>query len=532
MPTWRLLDTGARSAAENIALDRALLDLRSRDAIPDTVRFLKFSQPAVLVGRHQATAQEIREDYCHRHGIEVNRRITGGGAIFVDPAQICWEVIAGRDGLCGRLMRGGRLADLTELICEAVVTGLAQLGVNASFRPRNDIEASGRKLSGTGGAYEGDAFLFQGTLLTQLDLETMFRALRVPTEKLEAHELESAAERVVGLASLIGDPPQPVAIKEALAGGFEEAFGVRLEAGELTSPEQSLLEACLPRFQSGEWVDDISHPPHANTVLRSVHKGAGGIIRAAAAIDWQRRAIKSVLFTGDFFLSPARALYDLEACLKDLRFEEAAGQITRFFASNRPETLALGPDDFWQALKGCLDKCDYPAMGIPADDADSIHLVGGASLAETVAAATVLLLPYCAKDRECHLRHQDGCDECGDCSVGDAYGLAGRHGLSPVTVQSYEHLVEVLSSCQNAGATSFIGCCCQAFLAKRHRTFSTSGMTGALVDISDTTCYELDQEDSAYQGRFENQTTLKIELLEKVLAIATDKNSVIEQPAV
>lgn len=530
--TWRLLDTGARSAAQNIALDQALLSLRSRDVIPDTVRFLQFSQPAVLVGRHQATAQEIRDDYCRQHGIEVNRRITGGGAIFIDPTQICWEVIAGREGLCGRLMRGGRLADLTELICQAVVTGLARLGVEASFRPRNDIEAGGRKLAGTGGAYEGEAFLFQGTLLMQLELETMFRALRVPTEKLASHELEAAADRVVDLASLLGDPLPPGAIKEAIAWGFEQVLDIELEDGELTGREESLLEASLPRFQSREWVDDISHPPHANTMLRSVRQGAGGIIRAAAAVDWQRRIIKSVLFTGDFFLSPARALYDLEACLKDARFEAAASHIERFFSTNRLETLSLGPDDFWQALKGCLDKCEYSAMGIPAGEADSIHLVGGGGLAEIAAAATVLLLPYCAKDPECHLRHQDGCDECGDCSVGAAYGLAGRYGLSPVTVQSYEHLVEVLRSCRQAGATSFIGCCCQAFLAKRYRTFSNSGLTGALVDISDTTCYELDQEDSAYQGRFENQTTLKIGLLEKVLAISTDKNIVIERPVV
>ena len=76
MREWRLLDTGPCSAAENMALDYVLLEYRARDLIPDTIRFLQFDPPAVLVGYHQVVEHEVRIEFCERYGIDVNRRFT------------------------------------------------------------------------------------------------------------------------------------------------------------------------------------------------------------------------------------------------------------------------------------------------------------------------------------------------------------------------------------------------------------------------------------------------------------------------
>ena len=94
---WRLLDTGPRPAPENMALDEVVLTARSRDAVPNTLRFLQFSPRCTLVGYHQAVEQEIRIPYCHEHGIEINRRPTGGGGLFCDESQLGWEVFASQD---------------------------------------------------------------------------------------------------------------------------------------------------------------------------------------------------------------------------------------------------------------------------------------------------------------------------------------------------------------------------------------------------------------------------------------------------
>jgi len=135
------------TAAENMALDETLLELKGRGQTPDTIRFLQFSPRAVLVGHHQAVQEEVRANYCTEAGGEINRRITGGGAIFFDESQLGWEVICDKSFFGLALPTPG----LFRTLCEPVVTALDLLGLKATFRPRNDIEIEGRKISGTGG---------------------------------------------------------------------------------------------------------------------------------------------------------------------------------------------------------------------------------------------------------------------------------------------------------------------------------------------------------------------------------------------
>ena len=61
--TLRILDTGLRPAAENMAFNRALLECHQDGASPHTLRFLQF-QPCALVGFHQNVDQEINTEYC------------------------------------------------------------------------------------------------------------------------------------------------------------------------------------------------------------------------------------------------------------------------------------------------------------------------------------------------------------------------------------------------------------------------------------------------------------------------------------
>ena len=85
-----------------------------------------------------------------------------------------------------------------------MVTALRILGVESGFRPRNDIEVNGRKISGTGGTESDGAFLFQGTMLIDFDVDTMLKSLRIPIEKLKAKEIDSIRERVTCLNWEIG----------------------------------------------------------------------------------------------------------------------------------------------------------------------------------------------------------------------------------------------------------------------------------------------------------------------------------------
>ena len=196
---FRVVDAGLRDGRRNIALDQAMLESRQAGRIGDSLRFIHF-EPAALVGRHQDLGAEVDRTYCREHGIGVGRRITGGGAIYLDPGQLGWALVFDR-----ATFARGALGDVARLICEAAAAGLSRLGPEVRFRPRNDLEIDGRKVGGTGGFYDGDTLFYQGTVLVDVDTEAMFGALRVPRAKIAKRSLDRAAQRVVTLRELMGD---------------------------------------------------------------------------------------------------------------------------------------------------------------------------------------------------------------------------------------------------------------------------------------------------------------------------------------
>lgn len=511
MKNWRLMDTGARTAVENVALDSALLKAKSRNQAPNTLRFLTYSPAAALVGYFQSVGQEIREDFCLEQGIDIQRRITGGGAIYFDSTHLGWEIIGDRADF------GFRVDDMSARISEGVIAGLAMLGIEAAFRPRNDIEVNGRKISGTGGVFEGDALLFQGTLLVDLDVESMIKALRIPTEKLSAKGLLSARERVTSLREELGRLPSLDEVKDALRHGFENTLGVSFTAGELTAAETELCTAYEQEHRQNAWIHLVAEPPREHLILRSALKVDGGLIRAAVSIDSRRRQIKSALITGDFFVSPRRSILDLEAALKNTPIDTIEDVVYKFFAAADPEMLAVTAADFCEAVATAVVKMNLADYGIGLEEANSVFTVNG-GFADAVDSCSLLLLPYCAKLIDCEFREVDGCDQCGKCSVGDAYALAAEMGLKVITIHNYEHLRETLWDCRESGVSSYIGCCCEAFFVKHQATFREVGIPAALIDIEKDTCYELHSEEQAYTGQFEQQTELKLDLLKKVLA--------------
>jgi lipoate-protein ligase A len=103
--------------------------------------------------------------------------------------------------------------------------------------------------------------------------------------------------------------------------------------------------------------------------------------------------------------------------------------------------------------------------------------------------------------------------------VGRAYELAEELGLEAITIVNYEHLEETLRSLRQRGIESFIGTCCESFFIKHQRDFERLGLKGVLVDIDNTTCYDLGKVREAKKGKFREETSLKLELLEKVLRL-------------
>jgi lipoate-protein ligase A len=350
--TFRVLDTGVLEGRLNIAIGQAIVEARQAGRVPDTLRFLRFP-PTALVGRHQALGQEVNLEYCAAHGIGVVRRITGGGAIFMEPGLLGWELAFDRNTL-----GVASLPELTRTICEAAAAGISSLGVQARYRPRNDIEVDGRKISGTGGFFDGGTLFYQGTVLVDMDPGVMVAALRVPQAKLARRQLDSAAQRVVTLRELLGDetPELPV-IQDALAGAFARRFGLQVERGRLSDAE---LEEAQARYReeigTEEFVNEIDEPPAARGDLAGTRVCPGGTIKAYLRLEGPaQNRIRAALITGDFFVTPPRLIYDLESRLRGAYLDDLRDVIRAFFEQAETEVLSVSPDDFIAAFEDALE---------------------------------------------------------------------------------------------------------------------------------------------------------------------------------
>lgn len=342
--TLRVVDSGLRDARMHLSITEALRRGRAAGTSPDTLRFQHFP-PSAIVGRHQLLQREVDLDWVAAHGVQTARRMTGGGAIVMGPGLLGWELVLGR-GAVPRL-----LDEATALLCNAVAAGLGRLGVGAAYRPRNDIEVAGRKVSGTGGYFDGDVLVFQGTVLVELDLAFMTGALRLPVRKLGKRGLDALAERVTDLRHLLGAAPPMVAVQDALTGALAAALRMDWRGGALAEAELAAAAAIhadeigTEAFVRGH---DDAQPAAGRTVTHLAETPGGALEVVLKLRDGAAPVVDQALVTGDFFATPPGVIPRLEAGLRGLHVRGIAavaqGQLdaadARFLGIDRADVVA------------------------------------------------------------------------------------------------------------------------------------------------------------------------------------------------
>ncbi len=338
----RVIDTGQRSGRRNMAFDAALIEARREGLVADTIRFLRF-HPCALLGRHQMLSHEIDRAACAAHGIEIGRRITGGGALYLDGGQIGWEIMVHR-----ARFHGADLDAIARRLCEAAVVGLRRLGVPASYRPRNDIEVDGRKIGGTGGFFDGDYLFYQGTLLFTFDVERMLAVLKVPAAKLARHAAASAADRMTTLAAVLGGtPPTVEAAMQALATALAEGFATTAEWAAPSAVEEALADRLhAEEYGTDAFVESLDAPPDPGLYATAAIPHRGGTVRVDLRLEGVARArIREAFISGDFFVTPPRIIRDLEAALRGIERAQAADVAATFLAASDAGFIGLAAAD-------------------------------------------------------------------------------------------------------------------------------------------------------------------------------------------
>ena len=172
-----LLDLTLPSAAENVALDEALLDAAEAGELADEVlRLWESPTPAVILGRSSVAALEANLAACRAERVPVHRRSSGGAAIVAGPGCLMYALVlryAGREHL--RLLDEAHRHVLT-----AIATALSTLVPDIRQLGTSDLAVGRRKFSGNSVRCKRDHLLYHGTLLYDFDLTLIDRLLPDP----------------------------------------------------------------------------------------------------------------------------------------------------------------------------------------------------------------------------------------------------------------------------------------------------------------------------------------------------------------
>jgi lipoate---protein ligase len=173
----RYLDLTLPTAAENLALDEALLEeAEAGDSPVETLRLWEPRQPMVVVGRSSLFHVEVRLDACRALGIPALRRPSGGAAIVAGPGCLMYALV-----LSYRLRPQLRaLQQAHRWVLGTLAAALGALVPGVECRGTSDLAIGGRKFSGNSARCRRHHLLYHGTLLYDFPLELVERCLAMP----------------------------------------------------------------------------------------------------------------------------------------------------------------------------------------------------------------------------------------------------------------------------------------------------------------------------------------------------------------
>ena len=255
MAALRLLKTTTCDAFTNMAIDEAILTARVDDLVSDTLRFYRWKPSAVSIGRFQKIENEVQPDNCKKNGVDVVRRITGGGAVYHDQGdEITYSLVASKESL-----KTQDMAAVYKRIYEGIDNALGILGVTADFDEGNartcpNLTVNGRKVSGSAQCHKKGIVLQHGTLLVNVDLDRMFTFLRVPWAKTRMEIVKVAKSRITSINAELGREVSMEKMENVLVEGFQKALSIEYTESELTTYEQKLVGKLFKeKYATDKW---------------------------------------------------------------------------------------------------------------------------------------------------------------------------------------------------------------------------------------------------------------------------------------
>jgi lipoate-protein ligase A len=317
----RVLDFGLVPALKSQAIYHGVAHALKTGDDP-VLTIVSPSSPYVCVGMHQEIGKEVDEEFCRAQGLPVIRRHVGGGAVYLDHNQMFFHFMYPRE-------KAPQLAaNLYPRFIEPVVRTYRELGVNAEYRPVNDIQVNGRKIGGTGAASIGDATVMVGSFMFDFDTATMARCLKVPSEKFRDKLKSTLDDYMTTMAKEMPALPDRKDVLDRFLRHCADVLRVEPQFDKPTPAETEAIAQQEHELADPEWTSrqgrklnelgvKISAGRH---LTESAHKARGGLIRThLLALDGR---IEELMLSGDFTCLPEDGVDRLAAALHGVPLEQ------------------------------------------------------------------------------------------------------------------------------------------------------------------------------------------------------------------
>ena len=244
---WEYLPPTPLDPLQQMALDQVLAEEVGAGSRGPTLRVWEWAKPAVVIGSFQSVKNEVDLDNASKYGMDVVRRVSGGGAMFMElGTAITYSLYAPTE-----LVAGMSFQDSYAFLDDWVVQALRGLGIEASYKPLNDITSPAGKIGGAAQKRLGSgAVLHHVTMAYDMDGDKMVEVLRIGREKISDKGVASANKRVDPLKAHTGLAKKE--IEDHLVQSFSTMYGLR--EGAVKHEEMVRANALVAdKFSTPEW---------------------------------------------------------------------------------------------------------------------------------------------------------------------------------------------------------------------------------------------------------------------------------------
>ncbi|MFX1478748.1 MAG: biotin/lipoate A/B protein ligase family protein [Promethearchaeota archaeon] len=236
----------------NQALEDILLNSVYNREFDLIIRFW-FAEPSVIIGRNQSIKGEVNIKASQKYQIPIIRRITGGGAVYLDLGCLNFSFYLNNN--C--IFYTSNVSNLNRSFMQIIANALTLFNFDCLVQPPNSITIDGRKISGSALIFKGNSVLHHGTLLVHTNLQKLTELLNVEKKFREIRYITSKKADVTNV-SFINQSITIAEIIQKIIIQIEDAFQLKLTEKNLTESELNQAKMMMRKqYLDLNWLNKI-----------------------------------------------------------------------------------------------------------------------------------------------------------------------------------------------------------------------------------------------------------------------------------